>query len=725
VHRTHRITRHLLVILVGLPGATPVFASDRVVVSDVLRERTITAIDIAEDSLQGVFTVRSIVEDEPGDDETPTTWQYVSHLYGLDLTTPRATPLQLTWGERRDADPAVSPNGSTVAFVRADDEDTPQIWLLPLRGGEARQLTSLEHGATNPQWSPDGSRLIVSSSLPMSAFDGSPPYPAERAGRDWNDVDPSTVPDPDGSIENVRAWLHRNAMRADPAVIHRIAFQDELSLRGEPTVQQLFLVDVDSGDSKRISPAYRACRDATFLPDGRRIVFVTTMDHSRHPDRVRATQISTMSIDGTDERVLVDVADMALSSPTPSRDGSVLAFTGQRHDAPVFRPAQLGIVPLDAGGDEVIWLTDGANLDRSVRRFRWLNSSSGLVLSAERHGGVPLLTVSTGLLEPIDLVSSDDDGAPIGVHVFDQASGTLLYTVTSPTNPCVLRVRDARGDRVVFHPNEWLEGRRLSTPMERTIERPDGTMVQYWVMPPIGFDERSQYPVMLQIHGGPSSMWGPGERTMWHEFQYFCAQGYAVVYANPRGSGGYGEAFRRGNFQNWGQGPADDVLAALDHALTLGWLDADRMVVTGGSYGGYLTAWIVGNDHRFKAAAAQRGVYELVTFFGEGNAWRLLEWAMGGPPWDARIRPILRRESPFTYVQRIRTPLLILHASNDLRTGVSQSEMMYRALKELERPVEYVRYPNAGHDLSRTGDPTQRIDRLLRMHEWFARFISF
>lgn len=212
---------------------------------------------------------------------------------------------------------------------------------------------------------------------------------------------------------------------------------------------------------------------------------------------------------------------------------------------------------------------------------------------------------------------------------------------------------------------------------------------------------------------------------MWHEFQLMCSWGYAVVYANPRGSGGYGYEFLRANFQDWGRGPSGDVLAALDDAARLhDWIDTERLVVTGGSYGGYLTAWIVGHDDRFQAAVAQRGVYHLPTFFGEGNAWRLVEWAMGGFGWEARIKPVLDRESPFTYVNRITTPLLIMHASDDLRTGVSQSEMMYRALKQLGREVEYVRYPGADHDLSRSGDPHQRMDRLDRIIEFFERFID-
>jgi dipeptidyl aminopeptidase/acylaminoacyl peptidase len=236
------------------------------------------------------------------------------------------------------------------------------------------------------------------------------------------------------------------------------------------------------------------------------------------------------------------------------------------------------------------------------------------------------------------------------------------------------------------------------------------------------------------------AMWGPGEATMWHEFQFLAAQGFGIVYANPRGSGGYGHAFKKLNYQDWGEGPAGDVLAAASEAADdERWVDEDRQVVTGGSYAGYLTAWIVAQDDRFKAAVAQRGVYDLTTFLGEGNAWRLVPSHFGGYPWGPRdamgdlgaepglsadaALELLRRNSPLTYVDRIRTPLLIMHADDDLRTGVIQSEMLYKSLKILGRPVEYVRYPDAGHDLSRTGDPTQRMDRVLRIYEFLARYV--
>jgi dipeptidyl aminopeptidase/acylaminoacyl peptidase len=211
---------------------------------------------------------------------------------------------------------------------------------------------------------------------------------------------------------------------------------------------------------------------------------------------------------------------------------------------------------------------------------------------------------------------------------------------------------------------------------------------------------------------------------MWHEFQLLCSWGYGVVYCNPRGSGGYGYEFQRKNFQDWGEGPGGDVLAAVDQAVLNDWVDRDKLVITGGSYAGYLTAWVIAHDNRFKAAVAQRGVYDFATFYGEGNAWRLVAWAMGGTPLDARVQQVMDRNNVMTHANRIRTPLMITHGSSDLRTGVSQSEMLYRALKDFGRPVEYVRYPDAGHDLSRTGDPLQRMDRLDRIIEFFERYVD-
>ena len=248
--------------------------------------------------------------------------------------------------------------------------------------------------------------------------------------------------------------------------------------------------------------------------------------------------------------------------------------------------------------------------------------------------------------------------------------------------------------------------------------------VEYWTMKPANFQDGKKYPMLLEIHGGPSSMWGPGEFSMWHEYQYFAGKGYGIVYSNPRGSHGYGREFLQGNMKDWGEGPSRDVLAALDKAVADGWADTSKLLITGGSYAGYLTAYIIGHDKRFKAACAQRGVYDLATFFGEGNAWRLVPNYFGGYPWQPEVKAILQRESPISYVQNITTPFIIFHGANDRRTGFVQGEMMYRSLKVLNRPVEYVVHPGATHEITRSGDNRQRMDQMLRTWEFFERWIQ-
>jgi dipeptidyl aminopeptidase/acylaminoacyl peptidase len=452
-----------------------------------------------------------------------------------------------------------------------------------------------------------------------------------------------------------------------------------------------------------------------------------------------------MNADGSGERALLHDDRYNFALPQFTTDGRHILALATQSDEPTYRQAALMIC--DADGSRPEWLTpDG---DPSVQQPQTLADKVYYTVNFE--GGQQLRVVDIKTRQVKTLI----DG-PVGVNTFAVAPGKTVYGLITVPDPSELYVSSGgERQRVDFTPNadirtprkrshsplppifdrgaatrritdlnaSWLETKEISSPEEHWLRRPDGTRVQYWVMKPTRFDGNKQYPWIVDMHGGPAAMWGPGEFTMWHELQTFCAFGFGVLYVNPRGSSGYGYAFQRANYKDWGDGPMGDVLAALDDAsMGLPNIDRRRLFLTGGSYAGYLTAWIIAHDRRFKAAVAQRGVYDLSTFFGEGNAYRLVPDDFGGYPWQPDTRRLLERQSPLTYVSEIETPLLILHASDDYRTGVVQSQMLFRALKEMGKPVEYVRYPGVGHELTRTGPPGQRMDHLLRIVEFFERY---
>jgi dipeptidyl aminopeptidase/acylaminoacyl peptidase len=360
--------------------------------------------------------------------------------------------------------------------------------------------------------------------------------------------------------------------------------------------------------------------------------------------------------------------------------------------------------------------------DRNKGGLTWADDESALYFTAQSNGGV-LLNKAELAIRKVTRLNTPEEGA----GSFSVKGNTLVYVKTEVANPFELyslNTNTGKSERISDFNYSWVKQKQLSYPEKFTFKNEKGLTVEYWVMKPAGLKAGQKYPVVLEIHGGPSAMWGPGESSMWHEFQFWCSKGYGVVYANPRGSGGYGYDFLRANVNDWGNGPMSDVLTALSKATSASaWADTSRMVVTGGSYAGYLIGYIIGHDKRFKAACSQRGVYDLRTFFGEGNAWRLVPNYFGGYPWEKAVLPILERESPINYVQNITTPYIMFHGENDLRTGVIQSEQMYRSLKVLGRPVEYVRHPGATHEITRSGNNRQRIDQMLRTWEFFERFV--
>jgi dipeptidyl aminopeptidase/acylaminoacyl peptidase len=690
-----------------------------IVASDLMKIVTVNQIQISPDGTRAVAVVnRKAVKNEND-------YYYTRHLYLFDLIGSEQ-PRQLTFGDRNDSQPRWSPDGKTIAFVRTDN-DKSQIWLLPMAGGEAYVFTKAEFGASRPRWSPDGKKIMFSSSIPFSSVDGNVTWNYERPGRKQDD-EPNfkamkadekkkVATSPDGTLEDVRAWLAKNATDANPRVLTRQNLQGELNLQPEETFAHLYTQSVGI-DEKAIAltKGFQDFGAAEWSPDGKTIVC-----HSRQykvsPDVEQDTDLWKIDVGGANPTELLKWEGYSVSNPSYSPDGATILFNAELIANRHATQNQLAVV--SASGSKPQILT--AALDRDIGNAIWSGDSKSIYFASQTEGDIQVFNISAKGGKETKIIGNDN-----GVNEFDIRGDKMVYALTETKNPWELYLYDAKtkSTRQLSKFNEsWVSERLLVQPKEYWFTRPDGTKIQYWVMEPAGRKEGVKYPAILNIHGGPAAMWGPGIFSMWHEYQLENSWGYGVVYCNPRGSGGYGDKFKKGNYKDWGASPASDILASLDEAIKLhGWIDTSQLFVEGGSYAGYMVAWIIGHDNRFKAANAQRGVYDLSTFMGEGNAWRLIPDHFGGYPWDEKTKAVLDRESPITYVDKISTPLLIIHGDQDLRTGVVQSEMLYKSLKILGKPVEYIRYPREGHELTRSGNPGRMMDHLLRVIEFFERY---
>ncbi|UCC38612.1 MAG: S9 family peptidase [Candidatus Aminicenantes bacterium] len=693
--------------------------------SDLLKIKIMSQIDVSPDGQKAVFVVTSMGKDDKGN------YKYFRHLWMKDLTK-SSPPIQLTFGDRTDGSPSWSPDGLRIAFVRAHKEK-PQIWLLHFKGGEAYPITEVETGIFRPQWSPDGKKILFSSSIPEWQIQGNPSWPYERPGRkrqdvpDWKKIIKSkkkdssgdTIkPKPDGTLEEIRAWLAKNASENDPRVINRLNFQGELDLQPELSYSHLFVIESKPGsEAKQITSGFQDFASADWSPDGAKIV-CASLKYDLHPDRIIDGDLWMLNSDGTNAELFLDWEGYIARQPLFSPDGQTILFVASDRKNLGYALNQLATVSVKGGKPKPLTF----DFDRTVRRPFWAPDGKTIFFLTMNEGAFPLCRISADG----GRVETAIDGQ-IGIYDYDIGADKIVYSVAEVKNPWELYMTglyEKNDQRITSFNHEWVSKKKISIPQVKWLTRPDGFKVQYWVMEPANKKPGRKYPIVLEMHGGPSAMWGPGEFSMWHEFQLLASWGYGVVYSNPRGSSGYGFEFKHANYRDWGTSPAGDILAAASEAAILDWADHDQQVITGGSYAGYMTAWIVSQDHRFKAAVAQRGVYDISVFFGESNAWFLLPFHFGGYPWEKEAGKYINANSPLTFVDNIRTPLLIIHADRDLRAGVIQSEILYKSLKVLKRSVEYVRYPKEGHELSRSGNPKRRMDRLNRIIEFFERYIK-
>jgi len=614
---------------------------------------------------------------------------YRSSIWLIDLVG--GAPRRLTTGQARDRAPRWSPDGRLLVFV-SDRTGTDQLWILPSDGGEPWRLTGMRDRASAPAWSPDGTRLAFLAQVQPG-------------------TDPLRERDPGDPADEARV-----------RVIERLKYRHNgEGFRDRPT--QLFVVGVDGGTPRQLTFGEPEVEEPSWSPRGDEIAVVSAREPERDFDAISDIWVVRAS-DGSLRKVTTSEGPAA--SPSWSPDGERIAYIGHTHpEMGSGHNHRLRLVSA-AGGDSRT-LTD--RLDRNLQiAFRpypvpapaWAPDGHTIYFLHQDRGAVVLSRIRDQGGEAELVVGGE---RCLSGFDLDRQGRAVVFTATAPTDPGELSTVDARSglERQLTHFNAgWLGRVQLSAPERLQARAADGSPLDLWIMRPAAFQAGRRYPALINVHGGPHTQYG---WPFFDEFQIQAAAGYVVVYGNPRGSHGYGEAFAIAIRGDWGNLDFGDVLAITDRAAEEPYVDAGRLGILGGSYGGYMTSWVVGHTTRFKAAVSERAVNNLFSQFGTSDIGSLhMAAAWGGTPQEIPQKYL--EHSPVMYANQIQTPLLILHSEQDLRCCIEQGEQLYTALKRLRRTVRMVRFPGESHELSRSGKPQHRVERFHYILDWFGRFLG-
>ncbi len=676
------------------------------------------------------------------------------------------------------ASPAMSPDGRLVAFTvttvkTRDNKRHSEVWVVPTAGGDPVRYTSPSTESSNPSWSPDGKYLFFRSQRPggegstwalrmdapsgeafqLTDYPTSGSSPANGAFAVWSEAETdSAATDSTRREGDLFARMQATArppfgavtQPVDPARFDGRHVVDLGYKRNGPgyvanpreartyRIAQVWRQAFDGSAKQRLTSAPYSHRNVTVSPDGRRALFIA--DAMLRPDSVVQAERDSLAMLPYDEareaeqRNDSDLFILDLANPTaqprriaeiPGTEGSPVwspdsrrvAFTHNRS-----RTSNNTLAIVDANSGALTTLT--GDWQYEPQDYTWL-SNSQLAMAATIGGSTAMYTVDAGSGRMEQVISGR---RRLSDFSFDDARRRVAYVSTSVNEPTELYIADANGrnERKLTTFNDSLNREIAWSDAERfTFTSVGDVEIEGWLMKPHGYVEGRQYPLVVYIHGGPHSAYG---ENWFDEFQNITGAGMWVLYTNPRGSSGYGADFTYSTRGRWGMEDYEDIMKAVDIAAQRPGIDSTRMGVTGGSYGGFMTAWITTKTDRFKAAQADRMISNWWSWYGSSDAQGLTEFEFYGKPWE---NPALYDTlAPIRYVGNVNTPTLIVQSEEDHRTPMTDAEQWFTALRKQDVPVEFVRYPRSTHDLSRTGEPWLLVDRLGRLRQWFGYWLK-
>lgn len=592
----------------------------------------------------------------------------------------------LTTGSENHGQPRWSPDGTRIAYI-GNQDGSSQLYIRWMDTGREARVAQLTSGPASIAWSPDGTHLAFSMFVPEQR----PPFvsmPAAPRGAQWAE-----------SARMVEDLVYRRDGRGYL----------------QPGNSHIFVVPASGGAIRQVtSGAYDHGGGVSWTPDGSALVFAANRrdDAEYEP---RGARIWRVDLASGEIAALTDESGPAFG-PEVSPDGRHIAFLGFTDEEMSYQQNELYVMDIDGGNRRRL----AATLDRSLGDVQWAANGRSVYVMYEDLGSAKVSRVDLQgrVTELVADVGGTSFGRPYSGGSYSvSGNGTLAFTQASTQRPAELAVFRGRGaPRVLTDLNGNLLGQRdLATVEEIWFESSaDGRRIQGWIMKPPGFDPSQRYPLVLEIHGGPHANYGERFTV---ELQAYAAAGYVVLYTNPRGSTGYGQEFAQLIHHNYPGEDHDDLMSGVDAVIAQGYIDPERLYITGGSGGGVLTAWAIGMTDRFRAAVVQKPVINWFNFITDISVVATRYW-FGAMPWENPAE-FLRR-SPYSLVGNVTTPTMVMVGEEDYRTPRSESEQYFQALKLARVPAALVTIPGAPHYMGHR--PSNMIAKIVHIVGWFDRY---